>query len=375
MVGRLIVSVLVFICFLGLYLSGLKVLRFDIIHLSKLSISLIFLVNWKKQLRVTKYFAATIALYFIFFLYYLIRIYNNEFDFAANDMLLNFLLALFSMSIIYQSGINKRSYSKIQFICLIFLATAILFYNSGFEVTKTGRLLFLTRNPNEVSFWLILGLASSSLDRTIYVSPIYVIVVFLCIIALIKLNSRGGILLVLILLIDVLVQNKKYIVYLTILSLVFTKQIIRMFQSNIYIEMLLERMEMTQEGDTGGRMKIWKYLWDVITDNFLFGIGRTQSYEILLLKIGKAVDAHNLFISVLVEYGLVGMMILMAWYVIFVHKYVTFSRRTILLSFLVLVHAMKAGGVMYSYLFAIFLLTLLINARKKNPLFESSGLQ
>jgi hypothetical protein len=81
---------------------------------------------------------------------------------------------------------------------------------------------------------------------------------------------------------------------------------------------VLRRFALIESDAGSGRLKIWKYVGDIISQmsiiTFLFGSG----YNALIEVFNKGISAHNDFIEIFLDYGLIGLIFYVnfIWYII-----------------------------------------------------------
>jgi len=289
---------------------------------TKISISLFFIVsllNYKSSYSL-KYFSVylkPILLYIILLtiISYLNSSYtsNNFIDFQLFTNILIFLILLnysrtnnklllkglfvFSMSTVILSilyflgvdvseqlegrytvfGINANILALNSCISLFILLSVI--FENGLQITKKRFFLFLL-----FPFLLILILKTGS--RVAFISLILGILIFL-----IFIRSLG---------------NKKKIYFILFSSLLF----ISFWQLFLKNSLLIERLfETVDTGDLSSRDMVWLNLFDTISNNFIFGIGKTG----YVLKFGLG-SPHNVIIEVLCYTGIIGLLIFLFFF-------------------------------------------------------------
>jgi len=78
------------------------------------------------------------------------------------------------------------------------------------------------------------------------------------------------------------------------------------------IERLTETTDMVREGRMTGRETIWLTGFDVFSENSLIGVGSGGFNRSVELLLGSAVSAHNTYLAVIVDTGIIGFLLFMA---------------------------------------------------------------
>ncbi|MBP2005809.1 O-antigen ligase family protein [Halobacillus andaensis] len=131
----------------------------------------------------------------------------------------------------------------------------------------------------------------------------------LCIITNLLTFSRGGLLVMIILLAVYIVLNNpikniKLIVGIA-LSLVTTFIVLVNMNFNLY-ELLSSRVEASSEDGGSGRLVLWGRAWDYFTSNMYTGIGAFNFSDYNTFDYGDSLTVHNTFLDILAESGLLG---------------------------------------------------------------------
>lgn len=121
-----------------------------------------------------------------------------------------------------------------------------------------------------------------------------------------------------------------------------------------------------------GREDVWKVLIDSISENYIFGIGFSTSYEAILLENTNVKHTHNLYLKLISETGFIGFISFMLLWVVSIiaaikqmleskfneNKYIYAYILSILLSFLI--HVL-AEELLLRYNYIMFIWTYLIS--------------
>lgn len=176
----------------------------------------------------------------------------------------------------------------------------------------------ITNNPNAYGY--ICALAFIVNNSSIYSKRskfIQFICNIVCIVGVLLSNSRGSIVLILVMLYMFLIfknyfinNRRKINFYLYNLIILFIIVILIVFRSPI-IEVVLSTLY-----DTNGRIQIWSLLLEnTIKKNLLFGTGFGSNSRLIISSVdtGRTFSAFNVYISTFTELGLVGLVFLIFW--------------------------------------------------------------
>src|SRR5690606_26990835 len=157
--------------------------------------------------------------------------------------------------------------------------------------------------------------------------------------------------------------SKTIKVFLTGISVVVSLMIINYLFSS---EHLSNRWENALEGDTAGRVDIWKAVINIVKENPI-GVGETGYLEKILNIYGKYIDTHNLFLYVLVCGGVLSFFLYLAFLMKIFHNsfkiYLINKDVLPLLIFIVMMFISSKTGGAITYLLFWYLLAIVASYR------------
>lgn len=152
--------------------------------------------------------------------------------------------------------------------------------------------------------------------KNVLYTVLLILVMVLSVVALSKIASRGALLAVAVgTLSMVLLSKRSFWSKLSVVALIAVA--VYVMYNNDYFEFVIARVQ-NDAGTGSGRTEIWKEKLRAFTEEgtvarWLFGYG--QHNGIMLGNFGRARAFHNDYVAVLVEYGIVGFILLFAAFV------------------------------------------------------------
>jgi O-antigen ligase len=186
------------------------------------------------------------------------------------------------------------------------------------DVESAVRFTAQNFNANEVAAFLVIGipiawyLTTSLTHNRILLWLNWAAVPFFSICTLLT-ASRGGVL-ALIVALTVLIWGFVRGNILLKLSMIFG---VYFFLSNIEAIVpqntwwRLSELTRLEESNWGARRYIWQYGFEIFLQNPIFGVG-AGAYQYALKEVFTGLNAHNVFMSVLVELGIIGVSLFLA---------------------------------------------------------------
>lgn len=284
---------------------------------SKMTILLLFsitLINFPTVKSVFKYFSFLMPLV-IFFIYLTIISYLNQpgsqESYFYFPLFLDILIMFLLLSIVKRYRFALYN-GLIAFSIGTFLLSLLFFFNIGVEMTKDGRMSIFDINQNMLGlnacfaiFVLLFYLLSK---ENLNVISKYIIggMIFMLILMLIKTGSRGAFLsfiagILIFLFSNKDISNRKKYLLIFFFILFFISLWLFFLKDSVLFQRLVTSVN---DGDLSNRDLIWINLFDIISNNYTFGIGVT-GYE----KIVGKESPHNVFIEVLCYSGVIGLIL------------------------------------------------------------------
>ncbi|WP_338213532.1 O-antigen ligase family protein [Halopseudomonas aestusnigri] len=248
--------------------------------------------------------------------------------------------------------------------CVLLGLGALLFTGVG-EMYK-GQLIVLGENPNSTSSRMAVGFVFI-LSCFLHGKPSRVqlmvtgIALSVLMIVIVKSGSRGSLLAVLVssILLAFLAPMKKH--YKLVVLLLMCAGIIFLGKSLLTIDGIAERWAGALQGDTAGRSKIWGSALEIFVENPWIGVGEGGYFTEIYSKEYRFIDAHNLFIYVLVSSGLIGFLVFTVFLTWLTRNSIASLRNGEALQFVLLFNILlisaKTGGAL-TYLLLWFVLSM-----------------
>ena len=239
---------------------------------------------------------------------------NAEWNGMSNGLLLSLLLCLF---------VDDGDYKQIERVSTVFAITSIVLsyqFYKNFSLTSV-----LTDSGFEQAGWqdrnyfgVIVGMGAlisiiqllSNPRNNIFNKCLYVVSLVMAIVTLGMNASRGAVLslggaVMILLMLSKLKPGKKAFIIIGVLAMVFI-----MYNYNVF-DYLIYRLE-NDDGTGSGRVIILEKKWAAYTGlDFLTRFWGMGSYNGLKLGYGATTGFHNEFFAMLVEYGFVGLIMLL----------------------------------------------------------------
>lgn len=206
----------------------------------------------------------------------------------------------------------------------------------------------------------------------------YLFFTLLCV-ALILSMSRGGIIAIsfatmIILFIKTLsallrLRLNKSDVFFISLAIITTSIILNLIFSSTDFAMMLER-RINDIGSGSGRFEIWENALKLWHENMLLGIGWFNFLDFNILMFDRANYAHNTFIETLVETGLIGFILYLAFHLLILLKIINLVRLNkryefVFYSYLAILIQFNSLSLIVNEVFFMFLILLSIFYRNE----------
>ncbi len=293
-------------------------------------------------LRFLGFFIGIYSLFYLFFqrfrftnaiIYLLFWLFINAISyfwaFSSEYWLLGFSIIFRNSLLLISLGlirINLKTYNNIiktYILSGLFLSFFTIFYSiySFQNIFESRTFIYINGvlfDPNYLVALLIFPLCATLYyfftkpNFRIFYFFSYLIMLFASIIS----GSRGGFLTIIVVSILIFLttsNNKKksglyYLIIrleFTIFFVLFLFIFISQFETNLISRFSLESLLGFSDGGSG-RLQIWISSINAFFENPIIGYGSGNVYQANLLFFGKAVGAHNLYLSLIVETGILG---------------------------------------------------------------------
>jgi O-antigen ligase len=214
------------------------------------------------------------------------------------------------------SGSEKESRANLVVIIIVFSIinfvslTNLFGVSGGYDIQESNRFRTVLGNPNKVAYYFCLLLPFIyhlfCHYRKIAVKIFFISLLVSSAVFILLSGSRGGFICMALILLYIMLINRNY-AFLAILAAV-SPIVLWFLWDNANIGVTFERfapiLSGKMESSITGRFAIWGALLDVYTADFitvLYGVGAS-----LITSVGLKTAPHNMYLKVLVEYGLVG---------------------------------------------------------------------
>ena len=195
--------------------------------------------------------------------------------------------------------------SSLPFFVIGYMFLVFLTFFGYYDSLSNGRIYIGGSLPNNLAFnglyvlgFFLLFLSGFRVKSFLLKSLIAFIVISI-IILILNTGSRSAFLSLLIMFVVFLVFNKKKLILLSILITISF-----IFYENFSV--IIERLNSTfLSGEIGGRWKIINFSLDLISSNFIFGVGPDQFDLLSEAKFGYSPSPHNVFLEVYLYGGLI----------------------------------------------------------------------
>jgi O-antigen ligase len=344
-------------------------------------------------------YIAFVAFFLLILVYHFFEENNNYFDY-----LLEKRLPLIGFAVVGLLGLNKKykiEYFSITFLISSLVSILIIFYHMGIEnfiVAEDKQTLFshirieninnhmvfdFYLNLTIVLVWYLLSNKWSALNKW---SKTFLITGALIILSVVLFSEgRSGFIAANVLLLSLIViyfikKNKKY---LLLGILICIAPIMGVFISNH------SRMDISLLQNEP-RIALWAVAIEMIQEKPIIGYGASNaqvvydgkikndekvlsySYFVELLKNNMRIDSHNQFLQTMMEFGLIGLFILL--FIYFYPIYITDKKRRLLIIFYVFLTVNQSIfdmflTVQFSLIFCLMLIVLL----QSQPILPAEG--
>ncbi len=319
------------------------------------------ILTFKSKINIADFKKYIIPLVLLFLLITIMNIINETTEnierSALNFKLLrNYILfSLFYYDLKDNISLQRKVINTYLFSIISIAILAI--FNIGVSFSYTGRLLIFETNTNLIGLWTIFGI-SIIINNVFFEKKSnykkYYLLLFIPILLtlLAKTGSRGAIVLLIVSILSFTFFSNKNLVEKTFLFftaiLAVTIAIIFLLQNEILADRIINTLN---NRDLGERSIIWNLTFNIIKENPVFGCGET-GYEIIITdSLGKFMGTHNAFLYITVSSGIIGLVFFLT-FLVRIYKSVIYKYKLnnqvlpIVLYIIILLHMMKAGGVL-----------------------------
>lgn len=278
------------------------------------------------------------------------------FSLVPNNALIDYFVLVINVVILIAFYFNRVNYNKINesiyfaTICsLLFIVILILFKSNFLEGMANGSLsrVSVDKSQNAGEFGrnmvvyfgiLLFSLSNNNKNKKIYINIIALVFTALCIVIS---GSRASVIgaCVVAFLYKVMDEKegtkKNKLRHNIVLLIAIICFCVILFYLSSYLYAVFNRYSITSIIQSGGsrRFYIWElYIKHVISNNFIFGVGVGGTSEMAaLLETGQAAaiylkPAHNMYIQLMVEFGLIGFTLFMFFYLQLFRTFCTLSK-------------------------------------------------
>jgi O-antigen ligase len=260
-----------------------------------------------------KIFITVIPILSYFTLLFLINIFNiNEKSYSFFDFTLFINIILFWFIAVHLSRDFNIANKAILCLALgsVFLA-CFYFFGIGLELDEMGRVSIFGDNPNFVgikmalSICLILFLVIQNSFHLNWVRYLLLLPIPMMLEVLIETGSRVSFVsLILMIFVGLYFVKKNGISMKIVILLIFSGLILSLYKFLIENQFFLLRLiSSVEDKDLSGREVAYAEIWEVVNNNFVFGIGQTGYFE----KFGDG-SPHNVLLEILCYSGIIGLL-------------------------------------------------------------------
>lgn len=217
----------------------------------------------------------------------------------------------------YPSEMN-RSLMIYAYVCVGIVTAFFLGLLNGYYYISKGRLWLFGMNPNIFSFlmgWSILiftnDIARSKMSK-LWMS-VKIAAIFIVFLYILLSGSRGTVIILGVCMILLIYEKmKRYILYVIPVVLLLSWMTVSFVSNHIEDISIVERFMLLKEGDDD-RSTLLKQAYSLFEENPIIGLGRNGYVEQRLMRFNEERDSHNMFLSVAVMSGIIGLMALLSY--------------------------------------------------------------
>lgn len=296
--------------------------------------TLLSLIYLKKNLSITSLNKPLIfSLFILWFWMLLVSMISSNIYGTDIYLFLGFFQLIVLFWLIYNDIANNpkiRNYIFLSFVFSVVFVSILLSFGIGIENVQgdilreadNTRIYFMGMNPNRMgdlgalAILLVFSLVFSGNYKS---KRRYLLLILIpSLLSIVGFSGSRGSFILIFLGLSVFFLLKKQKIHQKIFFIVlgaFFIMLIYNFMSSF--EILQKRLEMSLEkGDTGGRVRIWEKVIEIIQENPILGVGQA-GYDFKMKQIyGIAIDPHNLFLYIWAVSGIIGIALLTYFYII-----------------------------------------------------------
>ncbi len=292
-----------------------------IIMLSLLSIWCVFSSFWSDlqfDTFIRSLYIFIPALMLIIIVYNDVSLKKTFWSLANYLSIIGLLLSIYGIVIYFFGDVVWLENVRHQVIKIGFLEFSQIVYGDN----NALRISSITGNPNSLGLWLLICLIFTfSLKLSKRIKTKYFLFNYtICLFCLALTGSRAGVvsffisLFLLVILYKIFVSAK--VTYRTVMLVTITVSLLLIkfpFLLSTQIQGFLDQV-LNRSSILTGRELVWRIAWDSFLENPILGLGFGVSAESLFYTRGIDLTAHNTYLSVLTEIGLVGLiLVILLW--------------------------------------------------------------
>jgi len=306
---------------------------FTITKFAGILYTLLSFIYLKKNLELTQMNKPLVySLFLLWFWMTLVSLFSSNIVGADIYLFLGFFQLIILFWLVFNDVSNNpkiRNYIFLSFVSGVVLVSILLSLGIGIENVQGDlvrgadgtRIYFMGMNPNRMGdmgaiaillvFSLVFSGSYKSKKRYLF---LLLIPSLLTVIGFS--GSRGSFVLTFLGLFVFFLLKKQRIQRRIIFMVIGAFSIMLIYEFMSGFEILQQRLVMSiEEGDTGGRLRIWEKVLDIIQRNPIVGVGQA-GYDFQMKQIyGTEKDPHNLFLFVWAVSGIVGLALIIYFYI------------------------------------------------------------
>ncbi len=251
-----------------------------------------------------------------------------------------YLIIPIVFSKIYNNFKTEFIYNLIYALFLFLIVSIVLFYLNNASVTLAGRYKGLMGNPNAIAFTSALAIILIHIVKkdVIQINQTeYWILISPALVSIYLSQSRNAIFCLIIYFTFNKIANFSNVLAVVIaIASAFVYDLINTNLIYLVTKFNLEsyfRLETLQSGS--GRLVAWQFALNHVNDNFWFGGGITytdylyEKHEFELNMLGHQGNAHNSYLTLWLDFGLIGMLIFIRGYLISFLNLIVINKKAI----------------------------------------------
>lgn len=259
---------------------------------------------------------------------------------ASNPFSLSSSLVLFTFSLLFLVFvINKDIIDKIFFSKWVLFSSAILIltYINSFSFSEYRFSLAFGNEVDPNYFASSLGLISATLlyqilkkRKILFILPYLVIILIV-----LESGSRGALLSMIVIALVQLFLNITKKNWLKYIIIIFVSFLVISYSLNFFNSDLINRFRLQNIQDGSGRLEIWKNYFHIFFElpiyKKILGVGISNSSVTYYQYFGYLKNTHNLYINVLIDFGLFGLVLMLIIQGMMLHRIIK-SKNTLAIS-------------------------------------------